>query len=162
MAGNLNLTPDLANNAVAADQEGRPFDPHIFTAVEGFLFPDAVFFEDGPIFVRGEHDFQAVLPPEFFVFVERILRNADNHGAGAFEGVDIVRKINGLSRTARRVVFRVEIKDQLLSSEGFKRNLSSVVRGEGKSGRFSPFGECFRHFGECFRHDVSDDAYAPE
>src|ERR1043165_8979582 len=80
MSWHLDLSPDLADHALAVDEEGRAFDPHIFPAIHALLHPDAVSLADQTLLVRGEREGELELGLELVVARHRIAGDADHGG----------------------------------------------------------------------------------
>src|SRR5262249_29959351 len=54
VAVDLHLAPDVEDDALAVDQEGRPLDAHIFLAVHALLDPNAVGLGYVAVLIRGK------------------------------------------------------------------------------------------------------------
>src|SRR5690606_8015912 len=81
MAGDLDLRPYPDNASVGADQEGRPFDAHIGSAVHALFLPDAVAVADLGLHVGCKDDGKALLGRKPVVLCHGIGRYADHDGA---------------------------------------------------------------------------------
>src|SRR3546814_4217861 len=67
MARHLHLAPDARHLAVGSDQEGGPFDAHVFAAIEALFHPHAIGLQHPSFGIAAEHHLQAMLAGELLM-----------------------------------------------------------------------------------------------
>ena len=83
-----------------------------------FLFaPGFVGFEDGEVGVGDEMERQLIFCDELLVRDGAVAAHSQHVVTQCDEAVIVVAEVAGLSSTARGAVFRIEIQNELLSSE---------------------------------------------
>src|SRR3546814_13680604 len=120
------LAPQLGELTVAAEQEGRPFDPHIGAAVILFLDPGAERLAHRAILVGGEANGQTVFVAELAELRRRIARYRQHLCVQMREFGREAREILRLGRAARRIGLGIEIDAQ--RSEGHTSEITDIMR----------------------------------
>ena len=81
MAFDLDLMPDVADDAFAIDQEGCAFNPHVFTTIQFLQNPHAIGFTQHAVFIGQQPEGQIILGDEIFVSFDAVFRSTDDDRA---------------------------------------------------------------------------------
>src|SRR3546814_9608453 len=81
MARHLHLAPDARHLAVGSDQEGGPFDAHVFAAIEALFHPHAIGLQHPSFGIAAEHHLQAMLAGELLMALDAVLGDAEHGGS---------------------------------------------------------------------------------
>src|SRR6185369_202782 len=127
MARSLDLVPDVADDALLVDQEGRALDAHVFAPIHALLDPGAIGLGDLAFLVGGEGEGQLVFLLELVMAGHAVAAEADDDGIALAEAGEAVAEAAGLGRAARGIVLGVEIKDDLLAPQLGEGDLAAAV-----------------------------------
>src|SRR2546422_7241670 len=130
VAFDLDLAPNLRNRAGLVDQEGRPLDPEILSAVHVLPFPDVVRGGDASVIIAEQREIQVILVLELHVALRVVPAHAEDDRTLRCDASEVVPETARFLRATGRVVFRVEVEDDFLAVEVFQGDLATVVRGQ--------------------------------
>jgi hypothetical protein len=134
MAGDADLAPDGADDALRVDKEGRAFDAHVPEAIHVLFHIDAEPLTDIGIFVGSEGKIQIVFFAELLVALQAVLRNADDGNAQFLEGGQVVAEAAGFGGAAGGIVLWIKIKREKLALESGAADFADNGRGHIESG----------------------------
>ena len=78
VAGDLDLSPDLSDDAFIIDEKRGAFHAHVASAVQAFLDPHAIILRGLDVGIRSQGDRQTVFFSKFLVRLDAVLRYADD------------------------------------------------------------------------------------
>src|SRR5947209_17558336 len=130
VAFDLDLAPDLSDRSGLVDQERRPLDPEILSAVHVLPFPHVVCGRHTSVIVAEQREVQVVLVLEFHMALRVVAAHAEDDRSLRRDASKVVAETARFLRATGRVVFRVEIEDDFLAAEVFQGDLLSAVRGQ--------------------------------
>src|SRR5882672_2342875 len=128
VALDLDLRPDPRDLSAFVDEERRALDSEVFPPVQVLLLPDAVRGRDFAVDVAEERKIEIILVLEFHVALRVVPAHPEDHGSFSRNASEIVSETACLLRASGRVVFWIEVEDDLLSSESVQGHRPPVVR----------------------------------
>ncbi len=147
----LHFAEDGFDFAVAADDESGALGAHVGFAVHAFFHPHAIRRDDLFVLIHEQRERERVFGDELRVALRGVDADAEDRGL-AREVAPRIAQSAGLRGAAGRVVFRIEIKDDVLAFEvgEFHRLPIAVTAADGggvKRGRFAAGLELLVHRG---------------
>src|SRR6267143_3794745 len=124
----LDFRPDPRDLAAFVDEERRALDSEVLPTVHVLLLPDAVRSRYLAVDVAEERKIEIVLVLEFHVALRVVPAHPEDDGSLRRDASEIVPETACILRTPGRVVFWIEVEDDLLSSEPVQRDGPPVVR----------------------------------
>src|SRR6185369_9378218 len=115
----LDLLENLFDLSLLIDQKGGPMNTHVGSAHELLLSPNSVSFCDRPIRIGQKSEGKFVLGFKLFMSCFFVGRNTQDRDSFLLELGKLVSKGARLFGAARRVVFRIKIKHNLLPAKVF-------------------------------------------
>src|SRR5690606_32146931 len=109
VAGDLDLAPLGSDAAVGIDQEGAALDAEELAAVQRFLPDDVEGLAQGLVGVGDQVEAETLLRAEVGVRLHRILRHAEDLGAGAAEPGQQGVELQAFGGAAGGGILRVEV-----------------------------------------------------
>lgn len=132
MVAGVHLVENLFDPAVGIDNERRAFDSHVFAAVHRLFHPYAERFAHLFVRVGEQREAEPLLFAESAVGSCAVGADADDAESHPFQFRLPRAQAPGLERTARSVVFGVEIEDRAAALSG--RQASEADRPASWSG----------------------------
>src|SRR5206468_12870232 len=130
MALDLDLVPDLGDRPSLVDEERGALNPEILSAIQVLQFPHVVGGRHLSVVVAQEREVEVILVLEFYMALRVVAAHAQDDRALGRHAAEIVAETARFLRAPGRVVFRIEVEDDLLAAEVFQRHLASVVCGQ--------------------------------
>jgi hypothetical protein len=130
----------------------------MYSPVHRFLAPGPIGCQHVFGFIGPERDSQLMFGFELVLGRYRVGGNPENRRIGLSEIGAEPRECNRLRGTARRVSFRIEIKDEVSAFEILQRNFAAAISGQGEGrslrarNKFSPHMPSFRRFQAVMSH----------
>ena len=112
----LEVGKDGSDLSLRIDDERRPFDPHVFSAVHAFFFEHAKALGDGLVHVREQGEGQSIGVLEFLLRRRLIGRNAQQGGPGLVDFLVCVTEPGRLLRSTRGVGLGIKEQNERLSA----------------------------------------------
>lgn len=109
MPVDLYAAPYVGDNAVGIDDKGGALETKDGLSVEHLVFENPVLIADGPVPVAEQGEGKFVLRLELLVGFDAVAAHTEHHGTFCCKVVDFITEIDGLTRSARGVVFGVKI-----------------------------------------------------
>src|SRR5207244_12754960 len=117
VAFDLDLAPDLSDRSGLVDQERRPLDPEILSAVHVLPFPHVVCGRHTSVIVAEQREVQVVLVLEFHMALRFVAAHAEDDRSLRRDASQVVAGTGRLLPATRRPVFRGEIQSNLPAAE---------------------------------------------
>ena len=131
----LDLLKDLGDLAGPVDQEGRPCNAHVLSAVQRFFDPDAVLLAGIVILVREEAIVEFLSLPELLVGLDGVLADAQYDGALLGNGGEFITEPANFDRSAGGEVLWVKKEHDLFPGQQLERNGRSIIRRQAECRR---------------------------
>lgn len=127
MRGRLDLLDDVGDDAILIYDKRVAGDAHVFFPIHRFFHPAAVSLDRFLFWVAEQREREIIFLRESLVLLDAICADAKHSRTGFFNLFPGVSQAARLRRTAGRVVFRVEIEDDVFPSVVSKRMLLAVL-----------------------------------
>src|SRR5437763_12726318 len=111
------LMPDLAHNAILIDQKGLADYTHERRPIHVFLFPDTIELGNSSIGIGKQSKGEAILVSKFLMGLDIISAHTQHNDTTLLHNTVRITESASLLRTARRVIFWIEIQDNSTSFE---------------------------------------------
>ena len=118
---------DLFDDAVLVDDEGRANGAHRLLSVHRLLTPSPHFFQEFLVHIGNQGERQSMLLLELLVRGGRVLAHANHLIASTLQLTIPVAQTASLSRTATRIVLRIEIEHEFAALVIAQKNVFSVL-----------------------------------
>src|SRR3546814_20567929 len=93
------------------DQEGGPFDAHVFAAIEALFHPHAIGLQHPSFGIAAEHHLQAMLAGELLMALDAVLGDAEHGGSRGGEFLAQRSEIERFFRASGGIVLGIEITE---------------------------------------------------
>ena len=123
----LLASKDLLDDAVLVDDERRADGAHRLLSVHRLLAPSAHFFQEFLVNIGYQGERQSMLLLELLMRGCRIFAHADHFVASPWRLALSVAQTASLSRTATRIVLRIEIEHKFATLVIAQKNVLSVL-----------------------------------
>src|SRR5262245_18200826 len=145
MSVDLDLSEDRLEFTVRIDHEGAALNAPMLLPVHVFLFVDPIGLGDVCIFIAEQWKMQPELLDELQVRLLPVQTDTEDDTTGPEDLGFYVTKVAGLLRATWRVVFRIEVRHDLLPLEAFQCDGLAVLIRKPKLRCLVPNRDVLRH-----------------